>query len=1182
MAAPAKRLPVTLPDSWSDGKARSHVLDLESAETAGSDRQAAVPQAAAAAFASPSPFSASAATTVKKPAAERPVVYEARLAPIPGLGSLQAIANRSFRPRPQPVAPATPLLGSINLTPAGAGPGEQFQTEITAAVTLGDRVFLLSSGGGSTLQVTDATTPAALRLVGREPLGNYTVQSVAAYGNLVAVALSPAGYNLATDLASMRGLVRFYRLDSEGNLDQLVDVPVGYLPDSLAFTADGDQLVVANEGQPNWGPAGPPANGQPTYPQAYTVDPVGSIGIIDIQGTVNLRFTYTDLALGSLALPAGIRLAGPKGTSQGQFLEPEYVTIEGTTAYVTLQESNGVAKVDLRKREITDVFALGAVDFSTQAVDLTDRPANVFNPLLGQPFQALRMPDGIDAFRTRGKEYFITANEGDAQVYADNDNAVYLDEIRNGITSPSTTTRLKTIANPPVITAGAVPSLGGPSSGTPTNQAFGSRSVSIFDADSGALVWDSGNSLQTIAVAARTYDDGRSDDKGVEPETVVVAEVNGRQLAVVGLERGLQTTLVLFDVTDPAAATYCSHTVIDGSVSPEGLTVIPAAKSSTGRAVLAVSNEISNTLNLLDLETLATTAGIGSAGFFAPTMLRDAEGGASLEIDSLLTNGEFTAALKPGGSVYAPTGIFDGMGAYDNGDGTYTLLVNSELANSAGYGYLVNQEAVPGGVILNGARVHRFIVDADSDDDPTNGQQSRILRGGIAYASVYGADGALITKAAEVNALVPSGKGFSRFCSSTYVAAESFGPDRGFVDGIYLTGEESSEGLIWALDAAQGDLWAVPAVGRAGWENAALVDTGSTDTVAVMLMDDSTAPIYLWVGTKSEAAGATFLERNGLADASGALYTWVPDSEAQGGIGSGAGVVGVPDSADLLAVPIGTAASGSWQRLGSGAEIADLTERQLRDLAFSKGALQLSRLEDLSVNPEDGRQVVFATTGNSDFGAADRFGNLITMDLSGAFNGAGLVATGNSSSLSVIYDGDRLFDASRISGSIDTDAERAYAGSFGATIIRSPDNLVWSGDGSIYVQEDRSVDAAYFSAVEAEASIWKVNPLLATDPLTGLAVTPQQAATERWSVIDRSSVPTGYGQSDASPTDAGNWESSGIIDVSTIYGAAPGTWFLADVQAHSLRNGNLWGSTYLAEGGQIDLIRQSQQAAAVL
>jgi hypothetical protein len=336
-------------------------------------------------------------------------------------------------------------------------------------------------------------------------------------------------------------------------------------------------------------------------------------------------------------------------------------------------------------------------------------------------------------------------------------------------------------------------------------------------------------------------------------------------------------------------------------------------------------------------------------------------------------------------------------------------------------------------------------------------------------------------------------------------------------------------------------------------------------------MDDNTAPVYLWVGTKDTGAAAGFLERNGLAADQGNLYTWVPIG---GSIGKDAGQAGVPDSADLLKLPLGTAAEGSWVLVGSGTDVAGWSESKLRGEATAKGALLLSRLEDVHVNPENGQQAVFATTGNSAFGGADLFGNLITLDFDGAFGADGRIASGGGvTDLTVIYDGDRAVAAwETANGAIDTDAERA---AFGATIIRSPDNLTWSADGFVYVQEDRSVSAAYFA--KEEASIWKVSAA-ATDPVTG------QAVAERWARINRTAVPTAYGQTDprapgGTNPDPGNWESSGIIDVSDIYGAAAGSFFLADVQAHSLRDGNLWGSGYLVEGGQITLIQQPQPAA---
>ncbi|QPN60646.1 choice-of-anchor I family protein [Synechococcus sp. CBW1002] len=997
---------------------------------------------------------------------------------------------------------------------------------------LGKKLFLLSSGGGQTLQITDATNPASPQLVERRSYGGaYNSTSVAAYGNLVAVALTPADYD---DIPS-KGLVRFFRMGRNGRLTKLRDVEVGYLPDGIAFSKDGRQLVIANEAQPSGD---------------YGIDPAGSIGIIDIKGSrLNPRFNYTDLSFDGLDLPTGLRISGPDGTTASQDIEPEYISILGDKAYVSLQENNGVAVVDLRTRRIVAIHELGSVDYSQLAVDLSDRDGSNggedFLPQLGQDFVGLRMPDGISAFQVEGKTYYITANEGDAREYGD-----YEDIARNPAAANG---RLDTILA---------------SDGTPTNVSLGSRSVSIFDAQTGELVWDSGNSLQTIAFAAGTYDDGRSDAKGVEPETVTTIQEDGRTYAIVGMERGLKTTLVIFDISEPTNGQYVSHSVIEGSLSPEGLLVIPAKDSPTRRSQLVISNEVSNTLDILDLSALINTPGPGSAGVFEHTMLKDVAGGPELQISSLITNGEFTNGLEPGASVYTPTGIFDGLGAYDNGDGTYTVLANSELNNGTGTPYVV------GGVALNGARIHKLIVDKDVDDDASNGYQSAVIDGGIAYTTIVDANGNLVTDAAQLNG------GFNRFCSGSFEIADRFGAGHGFVDSIYLTGEETDEGLFYALDTATETLYALPGLGRGGWETAVQVDTGSANTVAVILMDDNTSPLYLWVGSKSVDPAASFLERNGLAASQGNVYTWVPTG---GSIGTDAGLVeqdytdddvdnpvAVPDSADLTAdlngLALGTAAAGSWELVGDGSTVASWDEATLRANANALGALQLSRLEDASINPTNGQQVVFATTGNSAFAGADTFGNLITLDLSGAFNPDGeIVAGNNSTNLTVIYDGDReISDWETTNGSaIDTPEEQA---AFGATIIRSPDNLTWSADGSIYVQEDRSVPAPYFA--QEEASIWKVSPT-ETDSITG------QASTERWAQIDRTAVPTDYGQTDPSATDPGNWESSGILDVSTLYNQLPGTSFLADVQAHSLRDGNIGENGNLVQGGQLNLIQDT-------
>ena len=135
-----------------------------------------------------------------------------------------------------------------------------------------------------------------------------------------------------------------------------------------------------------------------------------------------------------------------------------------------------------------------------------------------------------------------------------------------------------------------------------------------------------------------------------------------------------------------------------------------------------------------------------------------------------------------------------------------------------------------------------------------------------------------------------------------------------------------------------------------------------------------------------------------------------------------------------------------------------------------------------------------------------------------------------------------------------------------------------SADGYAYLQEDRAngggtdISAGNFGT--PEASIWK----LAIDPITGNSI----GDPTRWAQIDRNAVPTAYGQTDANPvtsptdSDIGNWESSGIIDVSAFYEADAGSYFLANVQAHSIKDGNIGGSGYLVEGGQIDMIHQTR------
>jgi Bacterial protein of unknown function (DUF839) len=1033
---------------------------------------------------------------------------------------------------------SSPLLKQLLLGTQAVN--EDFVSEISdhvSAFANAGVYYLVSVGGGNRLTVSNISNLATASVVNTYQLdliaGAVTAQSVAVYRDLVAVAVQPSSSATAT------GAVQFWRIRQDGSLTYLSSQAVGVLPDSIKFTTNGLQLVVANEGQPN---------------ADYSQDPQGSISVLDIKdrrtdlgssGINPLIISHTLLDFNGFVAPTRGILDGsalrfsssiPGSSSFAADLEPEAMTIRDGYAYVTLQEANGIAKVNLATRSIEALSPLGAANLTRQFVDLTDNGSaspSFGNLLNGNPVLGLRMPDGIASFRTAGTTYLITANEGDTRT---DYGSTYYDEFR-----PSAS------ASPDVYSIRdglADGSSNYRTNGTGSQTVFGSRSISIHRTD-GTVVWDSGSLLQSSAIALGIYDDGRSDTKGVEPEMVVVGSINGRRYAFVGTERTTTSMVSVFDISKPVATTFVTSIKLTGSRSPEGMLFIPAAKSPSGDPLLVVSNEVSNTLDFIDAEALVAQGPLlNRAGSVTTPMLIEAAGGPDLSFRPLLTIGESTK------NNYIPTGILDGLGAFDNRNGTFTVLASHELSSSNGYGY--HLPGMNAGEELTGARISRFTVTKDIDNDPSNGFQSQVTRGALAYREIIDAAGQVVTQASQLNG------GLNRFCSGSFVQRASFGAKRGFVNDLYLTGEESSEGLMYALDVHASRLHAVPALGRAGWENATLVDTGSRNTVAVFLADDSTAAPLLWVGQK-DPSSSNFLRRNGLDTTSGSLYTWTP---TLGSIGTAAGDASLADSADLLACSLGTDLTGRWVLVGSGTQVASWNEATLKAQVKAPGGnaalagLQLSRLEDIHTNPQDGQQLVLATTGNADFSGADRYGNLMVFDFSNTFTPAGTITTGESS-LRLVYDGDRLGGLARQEG------------------IRNPDNLTWSADGNLYVQEDRSVSGGtadgQFGAIEA--SIWKLNPF---DPILNAA----GVAAQRWAVIDPTNgVPQQLGQTNANPSstpaNVGNWESSGIIDVSSIYGLAAGSMMLADVQAHSLRDGNIGGASHLVEGGQLLLIGSS-------
>jgi hypothetical protein len=448
------------------------------------------------------------------------------------------------------------------------------------------------------------------------------------------------------------GAVLFYNLDVMGQGTFIKAVQTGSLPDMVTFTPDGARVLVANEGEPN---------------SDYSIDPEGSISVIDIVNgmpnnramtvnfTTDMRFSSdlisaedydTDAERMALLMQAGVKFAGPDGNTVAKDLEPEYIAVsaDSTKAYVSLQENNAIAVVDLDNMTL-EVKALGFKDWGLFDIDYTNEDEQVnFRKLPG--VFGMYQPDTIVSYQWNGANFILTANEGDARDYD-----AFSEEIRvrdildadeiNGTLSPS----LQALYDQ----TGARNGLGrlritselGDSDGDGEYEAlysFGGRSFSIYDQNINQ-VYDSGDDFLKISSAilgnnfnsAHTENagDNRSDDKGGEPEALDVGMIEGRNYAFIGSERS--GDLFVYDVTNPfnvsfvahynnrdftlafeldddlenpcdeSAGLDCTEVPNAGDLGPESIKFIPAEQSPNGNPLIVIGNEVSGTVTVYQL-----------------------------------------------------------------------------------------------------------------------------------------------------------------------------------------------------------------------------------------------------------------------------------------------------------------------------------------------------------------------------------------------------------------------------------------------------------------------------------------------------------------------------------------------------------------------------------------------------
>ncbi|WP_293759563.1 choice-of-anchor I family protein [uncultured Paraglaciecola sp.] len=464
--------------------------------------------------------------------------------------------------------------------------------------------------------------------------------SVAVSGDWMAVSVP------AKDKAT-NGMVLFYNGLDTSSPTFVKAVEVGNLPDMVIFTPDASKVLTANEGEPSGD---------------YNIDPEGSISVITIvDGTpsdTSINISFSDYNGKQTELETlGMHFPNPSGrtingtlinTTVAQDLEPEYITTTNDVAYVTLQENNGLAIIDLTDNRV-QVIGLGFKDWSDYQFDGMEDGTVSFRQY--DDLYGMYMPDTIASYQWKGADFLLTANEGDAREYffdtfnanGDQDEDLcntaggqdfdeddgclsYSEETQARRLDYAPGSNLDTIAgdDPKDFDFTAYP-LGrlnvtkilGDSDSDGEHEAlyaYGARSFTIWDSN-GLVVFDSGDDFERISASIHgnafnnnndeNEGDARSANKGPEPEALTVGKVGDKTYAFIGLER--MGGIFVYDVSNPYDTKFVDYVInrdlteggdIMGDNGPEGMVFVDAANSPTGNALVIIGNEISGTVSI--------------------------------------------------------------------------------------------------------------------------------------------------------------------------------------------------------------------------------------------------------------------------------------------------------------------------------------------------------------------------------------------------------------------------------------------------------------------------------------------------------------------------------------------------------------------------------------------------------
>lgn len=482
-------------------------------------------------------------------------------------------------------------------------------SEIVAYDPVSKRLFTMSTGliKLDIVNFADPANPIAISQIDLSPYGK-GLTSVAVKNEIVAVTVT--GLNNEQE----NGSVLFFT--TAGVL--LKQVTAGALPDMVTFTPDGNYVLTANEGQPN---------------DSYTVDPEGSISIINISGgiagltqanVVTVDFTSFNAQEAAL-MTAGVRKT--KSTSTlSQDLEPEFITVspDSKKAWVSLQENNAIAEINLETSTITTIRPLGTKDYSLAANGFDASDNNGAVVISNWPVKGYYMPDAIANYTIGTTTYLVTANEGDEKEYGGLVERTTVGAVTLDPTAFPNATALKQNHN---LGRFRISNLQGDTDGDGDYDelyAVGARSFSIWNAATGALVYDSGSEFERItethpeSAVVFNSDNGsnafknRSRAKGPEPEGVTLATIGTKTYAFITLER--TGGIMVYDVTDPNAVVFVQYTnsrnltTFAGDNGPEGIIYIDNVNSPNGKPYVVCANEMSGTLAIFEVKNAVATS----------------------------------------------------------------------------------------------------------------------------------------------------------------------------------------------------------------------------------------------------------------------------------------------------------------------------------------------------------------------------------------------------------------------------------------------------------------------------------------------------------------------------------------------------------------------------------------------